>query len=158
MTPPTQSADGPIVDRASDTSVSTRRPVGRQPLVNFVIAPLVVVLALVVLVLAGTGAYNATLSGVEVAQDPSQAASLELTRSQIEVLRSQFVAQVPAGSRVFIDPKKVDVEFQQRLAEFAAIKGVYVVADIRQADYNIFVVGAPEALPAGVRLVVEKVR
>jgi hypothetical protein len=83
---------------------------------------------------------------------------LVLRQIRIEALRGQFVAHVPAGSRVHFNVNIHDAEWHQHLVEFAAIAGAYVVTDIQQANYNVYVVEAPDAMPAGFRLMAEKVR
>jgi hypothetical protein len=120
------------------------------------IRPLVVILALVALVLAGGGAYRATLRGVELVRHPSQGADLRFSRNRIEALRAQFIVAVPTGSRMYIDPSVVWGEWGQRLGEFAAMNGVHVVTDVAQADYHVAVVTAPDTR-AGLRLTVERI-
>lgn len=116
---------------------------------------LVVVLASVVLVLAGVGAYKATVQGAGLVPDPSQAVDVRFERTRIEALRAEFVARVPTGSRMYIDPGVVWGKWGQRLGEFAAMNGVSVVTDAEQADYQVSVVAAPDTR-IGLRLTVER--
>jgi hypothetical protein len=59
-----------MAEKVSDTNAPTAQPAWSQWLVNALIRPLVVILALVALLLAGNGAYKATEDGLAVAQDP----------------------------------------------------------------------------------------
>lgn len=96
---------------------------------------LVVMLALLCVVLAGRGAYDAGVTGVGYARSPGQLASDRRLHHDFEKIRREFVATVPPGSRVLIDPP-LEHLWLQRFSEFTALAGGTVVTNRRDADYR----------------------
>gem|GEM_PF-1868662 len=96
---------------------------------------LVVVLALLCVVLAARGAYDAGLTGFGYARSPGQLASDRRLHHDFEKIRREFVATVPPGSRVLIDPP-LEHLWLQRFSEFTALAGGTVVTNRRDADYR----------------------
>jgi hypothetical protein len=96
---------------------------------------LVAMLALLCVVLAGRGAYDAGVTGVGYARSPGQLASDRRLHQDFEKIRREFVTTVPPGSRVIIDPPLQHL-WLQRFSEFTALAGGTLVTDRREADYQ----------------------
>ncbi|MCU1656297.1 MAG: hypothetical protein JWO57_953 [Pseudonocardiales bacterium] len=112
-------------------------PATRPPrLVTLLVRPLVAGLAVVVVVLAGTGAVNATTEGAQ-ALDRSRFTPDTQRKLQFETVQRELVAKVPRGARVCLPPEFLNDEWEQRIAEFGAMNGIVLLTDPRQADYML---------------------
>ncbi|GAA5192753.1 hypothetical protein GCM10023322_53000 [Rugosimonospora acidiphila] len=115
-----------------------------------------VLLAVVVVVLAGHGAQRAAQRGVDAAHDPNRGGD-RVFETQMETVRRQLSEQVPAASTVYFKGS-VNSLWYQRIVEFAAMDGIIVVPDAARADYDLSVVSAPASVsPGGMRLVVKRI-
>lgn len=90
-------------------------------------AGIVIALTLILAVFAAHGALTATLDGLAAWRYPE-------TLQQYDSARRQIRAQVPAGAVVAIGVEP-DVEWSQRLPEFALENGDRVVDDPADAQY-----------------------
>jgi hypothetical protein len=119
------------------------------------------VVRVVMVVLTGTLLYNAGIGADDATEyglgllDRSIAQPYERSvRRQYEFVRDELGRQVPSGTRMailFSEPL-----WYQRLAEFAAISRIALVADKPQAEVGVTVV-PDESASVGVRLVVERI-
>ena len=114
-------------------------------LTRWIIAPLLIGMAIVVGVIGLHGARDATVIGyttiVEHSQDPAEVVRADRYQSVVEQVREK----VPGRATVFVpqttdlnDP--VGLEWAQRLPEIALMQGHDVVADAATADYWLRVV------------------
>ncbi|WFE27362.1 hypothetical protein O7623_29760 [Solwaraspora sp. WMMD791] len=95
----------------------------------------VVALALLCVALANRGALDAGITGFDYVRTPGQLAAQRRLHQDFEAIRKEFIATVPAGSRVIIDPPLQHL-WLQRFSEFTALAGGTVVVDRREADYQ----------------------
>lgn len=118
--------------------MATVDPPGR--LTRWVIAPLLIGMAIVVGVIGLHGARDATAIGYQAvvrhSQDPAEVARAARYQSIMDQVRTKL----PAHATVFV-PETADltdtvtVEWEQRLPEIALMEGHTVVSDPAQADY-----------------------
>jgi len=103
---------------------------------RYVAQILVIALGLTSAGLAVQGAVDAGTTGFSYARAPQHLASQRRLHRDFEAARATFVATVPPGSRVVIDPPLRHL-WHQRLAEFTALTGGTLVVDHQQADYQV---------------------
>jgi hypothetical protein len=114
-------------------------------LTRWVIAPVLIGMAIAVGVIGLHGARDATVIGyqtvVQHSQDPVEMARTTRYRSVVEQVREK----VPEGATVFVPQTSdlsdtVTVEWEQRLPEIALMQGHDVLADAESAAYWLRVV------------------
>jgi hypothetical protein len=138
---------------SSDTPVDGGAP--DRPAGNRIARIVVVLLALAASVAAGAGAVNATKSGIP-GNGSSKTVASRLLVTQMETVRGQLLAQVPAGSTVFLTIR-TSHDWYQRVIEFATMGGIIVVPDAARADFTVsLMIGAGS--PGRMRLVAQRTR
>lgn len=93
-------------------------------------------LAVVTLVIAGQGAYQATRTGTHLLDSPTRSRE----QQQYELLRDDLATKIRSGSRIYIaDASAIGAAGDQRMAEFATMNGIVVVGKGQPADYVVWV-------------------
>jgi hypothetical protein len=114
-----------------------------RPLFGWAVRAVAIGLALSVIWSADAGARHA--ANHVLSSDQRASSSDYTSHQQIERLRAELVAQVPAGSRAFI-AKIPHAYWMQRTVELALFQGIRLELRAEDAQYVLFiVVGATAA-------------
>lgn len=125
----------------------------RLPSRRIVVRLLVATLCALALLQAMRPAVYSTRIGVDTVRTAGQQHPTRQYREKLEYLSQELHRQVPAGTRVVIVEKTVDL--QLRLVEFATMYGIEVVAVAGGADLEVYLQPDPAA-PHGVQLLTRK--
>lgn len=121
----------------------------RFPPIRTAVRMLVAALCALALLQAMRPAVYSTRIGVETVRDATGQNPTRLYREQLEYLSRELHRQVPAGTRVVIVEKMI--ELQLRLVEFANMYGIEVVAADGKPDVEVYL-EMDAAAPHGIRL------
>ncbi|WP_327007466.1 hypothetical protein OHA72_09470 [Dactylosporangium sp. NBC_01737] len=125
----------------------------RLPTPRTAVRLLVAALCALALLQAMRPAVYSTRIGVDTVRIAGQQHPTRQYREKLEYLSRELHRQVPAGTRVVIVEKIVDL--QMRLVEFATMYGIEVVDLTGRADLEVYLEPDPAA-PHGVRLLTRK--
>ncbi|MEV4508044.1 hypothetical protein AB0K00_03690 [Dactylosporangium sp. NPDC049525] len=125
----------------------------RLPSLHTAVRLLVAALCGLALLQAMRPAVYSTRIGWDTVRTAGQQHPTRQYREKLEYLSRELHRQVPAGTKVVIVEKTVDL--QMRLVEFATLYGIEVVDLTGRADLEVYLQPDPAA-PHGVRLLTRK--
>ncbi|MET7419145.1 hypothetical protein [Dactylosporangium sp. NPDC005555] len=125
----------------------------RLPTPRTAVRLLVAALCAAALLQAMRPTVYSTRVGVDTVRAAGEQNVTRVYREKLEYLSRELHRQVPAGTRIVVVEKVVDL--QLRLVEFAYMHGVFVVAPEDKPDLEIYLQEDPAA-PHGVRLLTRK--